>query len=253
MSESPAGGNLSGRVALVTGSAGRIGSAIARRLASSGVDVALAYNSSKAGAEQVAQEIRSLGRRATTLAADLSDPVAAESLVDRVVEEFGTIDILVPNAGTGTPASWEAVDADAWDSAMAVNLRTPFLMARRALPTMLEQSWGRVLFISSVAAFIGGGFGPDYAASKSALHGLTHYLAPQVAGRGITVNVLAPAIVGEDSIAPLGEETARAMIARIPVGRAGGTDEAAAMAVSILANAYLTNKVITLDGGLVPR
>jgi hypothetical protein len=76
-----------------------------------------------------------------------------------------------------------------------------------------------------------------------------HFLAPQVTARGITVSVLAPAIVGEDSIAPLGEEAARAMIARIPVGRAGGTDEAVAMAVSILANAYLTNKVITLDGG----
>ncbi|WP_319455987.1 MULTISPECIES: SDR family NAD(P)-dependent oxidoreductase [unclassified Mycobacterium] len=244
---------LDGRVALVTGAAGNIGSTMIRALAAAGADVAVAYRSDREAAEQIAADSRAAGRRAIAVQADLSDPGDVERLVDTVVENLGAVDILVANAGTGVARSWEQVGAAEFDEALAVNLRAPYLMARRALPKMIERSWGRILFVSSLAAWVGGPFGPDYSASKAALHGLTHYFAGQVARHGVTVNVLAPALVGEHSVAMMDEETARAYTAAIPVGRLGTTDELAAFAVSILENGYLTNKVLTIDGGMLPR
>jgi 3-oxoacyl-[acyl-carrier protein] reductase len=244
---------LNGRVALVTGAAGNVGFALVGALSAAGADVAVAYHSGRAAAEQLAADVRATGRRAIAVPADLRDADAAERLVDAVDENLGAVDILVANAGTGVARSWEQVGAAEFDEALAVNLRAPYLMARRALPKMIERSWGRILFVSSLAAWVGGPFGPDYSASKAALHGLTHYFAGPVARHGVTVNVLAPALVGEHSVAMMDEETARGFTAAIPVGRLGSTDELAAFAVSILENGYLTNKVMTIDGGMLPR
>jgi 3-oxoacyl-[acyl-carrier protein] reductase len=222
-------------------------------LSAAGADVAVAYRSDREAAEQIAADSRAAGRRAIAVQADLSDPGDAEQLVDTVVENLGAVDILVANAGTGVARSWEQVGAAEFDEALAVNLRAPYLMARRVLPLMIERSWGRVLFVSSLAAWVGGPFGPDYSASKAALHGLTHYFAGPAARHGVTVNVLAPALVGEHSVAMMDEDTASAYTAAIPVGRLGTTDELAAFAVTILENGYLTNKVLTLDGGMLPH
>jgi 3-oxoacyl-[acyl-carrier protein] reductase len=245
--------SISGRVALVTGGAGNIGSALARALAKAGTDVAIAYHNGRQAAEQIAEEARRVGRRAIAIQADLRDPAATEQLVDSVAGDLGAVDILIANAGAATAGSWDQVGAGEFDDAIAVNLRAPYLMARRALPHMIERSWGRVLFVSSLAAWVGGPFGPDYSASKAALHGLTHYFAPQVAGHGVTVNVIAPALVGEHSIGMMDEEAARAFTASIPVGRIGNLEELAAFTVAILQNGYLTNKVLSIDGGLLPR
>ncbi|WP_051574506.1 SDR family NAD(P)-dependent oxidoreductase [Mycobacterium sp. URHB0044] len=244
---------LNGRVALVTGAAGHVGSALIGALAAAGADVAIAYHSGREVAEQLAADIRSNGRRAIALPADLRDGGAAERLVDAVADNFGSVDILVANAGAGAARSCEEVGAVEFDEAMAVNLRAPYLMARRALPLMIDRSWGRILFVSSLAAWLGGPFGPDYSASKAALHGLTHYFAGAAARHGVTVNTLAPALVGEHSLAMMDEDSARAYTATIPVGRIGNTDELAAFAVAMLENGYLTNKVLTVDGGLLPR
>ena len=245
---------ITGRVALITGAAGHLGSALTRALAAAGADVALSYRSGQEAAEQLADECRAAGRRAITVKADLRAADAAEALVDSVIDGLGAIDILVANAGIGAARPWSQVDATIFDEAMAVNVRAPYMMARRALPSMTERSWGRILFMSSVAAFVGGPFGPDYSASKAALHGLTHYLAAQVAPLGITVNALAPALVGDHTVAMIDDEaTARALAGAIPVGRLGNPGDLAAFAVAILQNGYLTNKVLTIDGGMVPR
>jgi 3-oxoacyl-[acyl-carrier protein] reductase len=115
---------------------------------------------------------------------------------------------------------------------------------------MRERRFGRILFVSSVAAFTGGIVGPHYAASKAGLHGLTHFLAARCAPDGVTVNALAPALVQDTAMLPGSpEELARA----VPVGRLGRPDEVAKLALAILANGYLTSQVISLDGGIHPR
>lgn len=115
---------------------------------------------------------------------------------------------------------------------------------------MRERGYGRVLFTSSVAAFTGGIVGPHYASTKAALHGLTHFLASREAGNGITVNALAPALI-EDTLMLPGDPGDLAQ--RIPVGRLGKPDEVADLAVAVLSNAYLTNQVVGVDGGMYPR
>jgi 3-oxoacyl-[acyl-carrier protein] reductase len=243
---------LRGRCALVTGGSGGIGGALSRALAGAGVDVALTYGAHRDDAEVVADDVRVLGRRAVTLHADLADRTSPVEVVRQADAALGTVDILVANAGTGRQLPWDEVELDTWEHTMAVNLRAPWLMAREALPAMVGRGFGRVLLISSVAALNGGVVGPHYAASKAGLHGLMHHLAPRVADAGVTVNTLAPALIAGTRILPVDPADPGALPLPVPVGRLGTVEEVAAMGLAVLANGYLTNKVITLDGGLVP-
>jgi 3-oxoacyl-[acyl-carrier protein] reductase len=242
---------LAGRVALVTGASGGIGAAIARGLADAGASVALAYAHDAARADELARELAAGGARVLTAGADLADRAAAEQLVDDVEHELGPVDVLVPNAGVGRIRQRieEVSDAD-WDDHIAVNLTAPFLLARRVAPGMSSRGFGRILFVSSVAAFTGGVVGPHYAASKAGLHGLTHWLAARLAGDGVTVNALAPALIERTGMLPGPSDELRA---RIPVGRLGTPEEVADLALAVLRNAYLTNQVFSLDGGIHPR
>ena len=243
---------LAGHIALLTGASGGIGKAIGRRLADEGLDVCLSYGRHGDDAEAVAEYARALGRRAITVAADLSDPSAPEAVVGKAERELGHVDVLVANAGAADIKGWQDIDLASWNATLAVNLTAPFLLGQRVLPGMVERRFGRILFISSVAAFTGGVVGAHYAASKAGLHGLMHHLAPRVAADGVTVNCLAPALVGETKMFPADLETGTPPIP-IPVGRIGRPDEMADMAITMLRTGYLTNKVITVDGGLLPR
>jgi 3-oxoacyl-[acyl-carrier protein] reductase len=243
---------LKGRVALLTGASGGIGKAIGRRLADEGADLCLAYGRHAEDAESVAEYARELGRRVTTVAADMSDPHAPAALVAHANDELGQVDVLVANAGTADIKGWREIDLASWNATLAVNLTAPFLLAQQVLPGMIERTFGRILFISSVAAITGGVVGAHYAASKAGLHGLMHHLAPRIAAEGVTINCLAPALVGATKMFPADLETGTPPIP-IPVGRVGRPDEMADMAIAMLRNGYLTNKVITLDGGIVPR
>jgi 3-oxoacyl-[acyl-carrier protein] reductase len=244
--------DLKGRVALLTGASGGIGKAIARRLADEGADLCLAYGRHADDAESVGTYARELGRRVTVVAADMSDPQEPAALVAHANSELGQVDLLIANAGTADIKGWQNIDLDAWNATLAVNLTAPWLLAQQVLPGMIERKFGRILFISSVAAFPGGVVGAHYATSKAGLHGLMHHLAPRVAADGVTVNSLAPALVGETKMFPADLETGTPPIP-IPVGRIGRPEEMADMAVAMLRNGYLTDKVVTLDGGIIPR
>jgi 3-oxoacyl-[acyl-carrier protein] reductase len=239
-----------GRTALVTGASGGIGRELCRRLVAEGATVAVHYRSGAEAAEQLVSEIGSGGGRAAAFEADLGEAAPAESLIDEVRDRLGPIDVLVANAGLSQPAALEDVDAAMFDQTLAVNLRAPFLMARRVLPGMRERGYGRILFTSSVAAFTGGLVGPHYAASKAGLHGMLHFLAARVAGDGVTVNGIAPALIEETSMLP-GDPGDLA--ARIPVGRLGKPAEVADLALGILRNGYMTGQVVGIDGGMYPR
>ena len=243
---------LKGRVALLTGASGGIGKAIARRLADEGADLCLAYGRHGDDAESIAEYARELGRRVTTVAADMSDPQAPTALVAHANDQLGRVDLLIANAGTADIKGWQDIDLASWNATLAVNLTAPFLLAQHVLPGMIKRNFGRILFISSVAAITGGVVGAHYAASKAGLHGLMHHLAPRVAADGVTVNALAPALIGDTKMFPVDPETAATPVP-IPVGRAGRPAEVADMAIAMLRNGYLTNKVVTLDGGILPR
>ncbi|MGH2949273.1 MAG: SDR family NAD(P)-dependent oxidoreductase, partial [Solirubrobacteraceae bacterium] len=189
------------------------------------------------------------GGRSAAFGADLSDAAAPGRLVDEVESQLDPIGVLAANAGLGRRAVWEDVDADAFDEMLAVNLRAPFLLARRVLPGMRERSFGRILFTSSVAALTGGVIGPHYAASKAGLHGLTHHLAARVAASGVTVNAIAPALIQDTEMLP-GDPSD--LVKAIPVGRLGTPAETADLALALLRNGYVTSKVIAIDGGIHP-
>ena len=241
---------LSGRVVLVTGGSGGIGAALCRRLAGEGMAVAVHYRDREDLANAIVADIAAHGGRACAIPADLLVPRAPDMLVDAVERELGPVDALVANHGLAHRATFDQVDAGAWDETLAINLRAPFLLARRVLPGMRERGWGRILFVSSVAGFTGGIVGPHYAASKAGLHGLTHHLASRVAEAGITVNAIAPALIENTDMLP-GDPGY--LSHTIPVGRMGRPTEVADMAVAMLRNDYLTSKVIALDGGIHPR
>jgi 3-oxoacyl-[acyl-carrier protein] reductase len=243
--------DLAGRVALVTGGSGGIGQALVGRLLTAGASVAVHYGNSAEAAEAIVRAAQARGQRAISVQADLGRAEAAEDLVDTVEQQLGGIDLLLANHGAGRrSASLDEITAEDWDRTMAVNTRSTFLLTRRTLPGMRERGFGRILYTSSVAGLTGGIVGADYAASKAALHGLMHYVAAHVAAEGITVNALAPALITDTGMLPgdPGE-----LAARIPVRRLGTPDEVADIALAVLRNGYLTNQVISVDGGMTAR
>ena len=244
------GNPFGNKVALVTGASGGIGQALARRLAAEGASVALAYGANARPAQALADELVTQGGHAVAVGADLRRADAAAELLAEVEPQLGSIDVLVAAAGLGRQQTLEEVSIEDFDEMLAVNLRAPFLLAQRTLPGMRARGFGRILFFSSVAAFTGGIVGPHYAASKAGLHGLTHFLASRVAGEGVTVNAIAPALITDTRMLPGEPDELRA---RVPVGRLGQPDEVADLALAMLRNPYLTNQVVSLDGGMYPR
>lgn len=236
-------------VALVTGATRGIGRAVALRLAQDGMDVAVGFGRDAETADAV---VRELGRRGVAVGGDLAEPAAADRLVDAVEEALGPVDVLVANAGVRSPGRRvEEIDLEEWDRLLAVNLRAPFLLARRVLPGMAEPGFGRIVLLSSVAAYTGGIIGAHYAASKAGLHGLAHSLAQQAAGDGVTVNVIAPALIDTDMMPSEPPERER-LAAAMPVGRLGRPEEVADLVSAVVGNAFLTNQSILLDGGRHP-
>ena len=223
--------DLSGKVALVTGGSGGIGAAICHRLADEGVAVGLGCGSNRDAAERVVAEIGSAGGVARAFGADLADRAAPSRLVADVEQALGRVDIVVANHGTATVAGYDEVDAE-----------------QAALGGMRQRGFGRILFVSSTAAFRGGVVGPHYAASKAGLHGLAHFLASRTATDGVTVNVIAPGFINT-SMLP-GDPSQ--LGARVPVGRVGEPEEVADLAVAVLRNGYVTSHVFSVDGGMHP-
>ena len=243
--------SLAGRVALLTGASGGIGGALARRLIAAGVRVALGYGRHSAQAEQLVAEARAAGVGALALGGDLAQPATAGRLVESTTSVLGPIDLLLANAGDAVRREYGEVDLATWDRTLSVNLRAPFQLAQAVLPGMVSRGFGRVLFVSSVAAFTGGVVGPHYAASKAGLHGLTHFLALRTAADGVTVNALAPALIEDTAMLPRAPDGGPAL--RIPVGRYGRPEEVADLGMAMLRNGYLTNQVVSIDGGMYAR
>ena len=239
---------LRGRVALVTGSSRGIGRAIAIALAEAGADVAVHYLRRADEARAVAHAVESRGRRAVALQADVTAEADVTSLVANVETSLGPVDVLVNNAGTATPYTLDELTPARFDATLTTNLRSAFLVSQAVVPSMRARKFGRLLFVASVAARMGGIIGPHYAASKAGMIGLMHGYASQLAKEGITANAICPALVQTEMLA----HNARARPEILPVGRFGRPKEIAAVAVLLATNGYMTGQSIQVDGGLYP-
>lgn len=237
--------DLIGKVAIITGASRGIGRAIALALAGAGANIAVNYRSRDNEAEDVASQIRKLGRLAVTVKADVSVSADVDRMVGIVKNEIGSPSILVNNAGIGVTRSMDDITEKDWNDTIAVNLTSTFLTIQAVLPGMRALKWGRIISLSSVAAQVGGVVGPHYAASKAGILGLTHYYAAHLAKEGITINAIAPGPVSTEMAAGLQQLNPNL----IPVGRFGTPEEIAAVALLLVRNGYITGHTININGG----
>jgi 3-oxoacyl-[acyl-carrier protein] reductase len=244
--------DLTGKNALVTGSSRGIGRAIALALATQGANVAVHYHQNEDAARQVQAEIEALGRRAVILGADARDSAAYENLWARAEAELGPLDILVNNAGMFKGAFLGLMSEKAWDETLQLDLKSAFLLSKRAARAMSRRKQGRILNISSQAGQTGEVMGAHYSAAKAGLIGLTKATAREMATYGVTCNAIAPGFVETDLTAASPAEKRDAQRTLVPLGRFGRVEEIAALAVYLASNeaAYVTGQVFAIDGGL---
>jgi 3-oxoacyl-[acyl-carrier protein] reductase len=241
--------DIRGKVAVITGTK-RIGSAVGMRLAEKGADVVLTYNRSKKEAEATAELIKSMGRRAMTLQANLSLSLDTEVMVKKVLEQFGRIDILTNMASIYSPKPFLETSETDWDENISINLKSVYLCAKAVLPAMRAQGGGRIINFADWIAASGRprykGF-VEYYVSKVGVIGLTESLALELAPYNILVNAIAPGPI----LAPPGltaEEDAEVKKAT-PLGRWGGEEEIAKTVVCLVETDFITGECIRVDGG----
>jgi len=240
--------DLSGQTALVTGASGGIGGAIARALHSRGAQVMLGGTRRNA-LSALADE---LGERAHIGLADLADPAAPDRLVKDAETRMGRVDILVNNAGITRDALALRMDDEAWQAVIEVDLTAAFRLTRAVLRGMMRRRHGRVIGVTSIVALTGNPGQANYAAAKAAMIGMSKSIAAEIAGRGITVNCVAPGAIATAMTDKLTAERHARLLGAIPAGRFGAPEDVAA-AVVFLASAeaaYVTGHTLHVNGGM---
>jgi 3-oxoacyl-[acyl-carrier protein] reductase len=237
--------SLSGKTALITGGSRGIGRAIALAFASNGCSVAINYLRAKDEAAAIVNAIQQAGGRASAIQADISREEEVSRLLATVERELGPVDLLVNNAGINPGKPFTELTLEDWNRTIQTNLTSAFLVSQDVVPGMRQRQWGRLIFLSSVAAQTGGVIGPHYAASKAGMLGLMHSYASLLAKEGITSNAIAPALIETDMIR--GNKSIRPDM--LPVGRFGEADEIARAALFLATTGYITGQTINLNGG----
>lgn len=246
---------LDGRRAVVTGSGSGIGEAIALAYAQAGAQLLLA-DIDAARADSVARRCRALGAQAETVIGDVGDESTAHRIIDRCVQAFGGIDILVNNAGMLTQSRCADMSTAMWDEMLRVDLRSVFLCARRAVPHMQAQRWGRIINIASQLGIKGGVELSHYAAAKAGVIGFTKSLALEVAPDNVLVNAIAPGPIATPLVDGISADWKRAKEASLPLGRFGRADEVAPTAVLLASdpggNLYVGQTLGPNSGDVMP-
>lgn len=241
---------LNGKIAVVTGGSRGIGAAIARKLASLGADIAIVYAGNGEAAEAVCADCRALGVRARAWQCDVSSFEAAKKAVGEIKAEFGTVNILVNNAGITRDGLVAMMKEKDFDDVIGTNLKGAFNMIRHCSPLFIRNRGGRIINISSVAGVMGNAGQANYSASKAGLIGLTKSVARELAGKGITCNAIAPGFIKTDMTRDF--DDSNPLVAGIPLGRMGSADDIAETAAFLAGDGagYITGEVIRVDGGI---
>lgn len=241
---------LDGKVAVVTGGTGGIGTAICKQLADSGAKVATNYRSGDK-ARQWNKELKDEGYDFILVGADVTQFEACKTLVEKVEEHLGPIDILVNNAGITKDTTFRKMTPEQWHDVLTTNLDSLFNVTRQVLPGMLERGRGRIINISSVNGQKGQIGQTNYSAAKAGMHGFTMALAQEVARKGITVNTISPGYIGTEMVMKVPDDVRNKIIAEIPVGRLGTPEEVAYVVDFLAADqaAFITGANIACNGG----
>ena len=244
---------LTGKIAVVTGAARGIGRAIALALAEEGAEVVINYHHSEERSLAVKEEIEARGGKAAVMQCDVSDYESCERFVSAVAEMCGRIDIWVNNAGITKDRLLMRMSEEAFDEVIETNLKGTFQCMRFVSRVMVKQRYGRIINLSSVVGIAGNAGQVNYAASKAGVIGMTKSAAKELAGRGITVNAVAPGFIETEMTSILSEKVQEQAKNQIPLGHFG-TPEDVASAVVFLASEqakYITGQVLQVDGGMV--
>jgi 3-oxoacyl-[acyl-carrier protein] reductase len=244
---------LLGKVALVTGASRGIGREIALELAKEGANVAVNYAGSEARANEVVQEIQSLGREAFAVQCDVANGESVTEMVKKTIERWGSLDILVNNAGITRDNLLMRMKEEEWDDVINTNLKGVFLCTKAVTRQMMKQKSGRIINISSVVGESGNPGQANYVAAKAGVIGLTKTSAKELAPRGITVNAVAPGFITTDMTDKLTDELKEGMLKMIPLAKFGEPKDIAC-AVTFLASddsRYITGQTIHVNGGMV--
>jgi 3-oxoacyl-[acyl-carrier protein] reductase len=240
--------DFTGKTALVTGSGRGIGRTIAEQFAANGANVVVC-DIDEATATQTAAD---LGERALGVRADVTSEAEIEALLKAAVDRFSRLDILVNNAGITRDGLLVRMSAADWDTVLDINLKGTFLVSKAAARIMMKQRSGRIVNIASVVGLGGNAGQTNYSASKAGMIGLTKSAARELAGRGITVNAVAPGYIATDMTGKLPEAAREEFLKRVFIGREG-TPQDVASAVLFFASdqaSYITGQVLAIDGGL---
>ena len=244
---------LQGKVAIVTGASRGIGKAIAKEFVNQGATVAFTYRSSSEAASILEQELSAGGGVVRGFQSDAASMTDAESLVGKVLEAFGAVDIIINNAGITDDTLLMRMTEDQWDRVISVNLKSCFNLTKAAMRTMLKARSGSIVNISSVVGVQGNAGQANYAASKAGILGLTKSVALELGSRNIRCNAIAPGFIETEMTAKLDADTVQGWRNAIPLKRGGTPEDVAHLCVFLASDmsAYITGQTINVDGGMI--